>query len=621
MADYPTPSAYQEAVQFPESAFLDDTLQYATPRTNVLGLPQPISGAFAVVFPMTDAHNQRWAAKCFLTDVPDQQARYRAIAQHLADHDVPALVTFDYQQPGIRVEGRTFPLLKMAWVEGTALNTWIRTHRDAPDALQALADAWADLLAALARAQIAHGDLQHGNVLVVDTDNGPALRLVDYDTMYVPALDGRASPEVGHRNYQHPDRTERDFGPALDRFAGLVVYTAIQATRMRPALWERFDTGENLLFRDSDFYDPEASPLFQALRDTEALDSLVAHLESACYQSPERTPALAEVRDGTAAPVAPSRAHTASAQRTERARSQVAPRSPWTRWALPVLLVAGSVAAAVGWAVHAGVGVALGGVALAAWGGVAAYRFRAHPIVRRQRRLQHEADRYTALIETMERELDTLAAQKEDVQSTVEERRAERLEEVQDEALYDKLKHHFIGEVGTVDGVQHRDVVRLKANNVRTAYEATPEVLADIRRIHETTKARIGMWRSSLVQQYADALPETLSPAEERRLQRYIARRVERIENEAARVREKIRVYEAERRRTKERKADQPALSAGQYLAHLLYLTDLPKADPGPPRPKSPATNGRATGTATQKDAPQAPAPVSDGPWWTQDHA
>ena len=614
MASYPTPSAYQEAVQFPESAFLDETLQDATPRTNVLGLPQPISGAFAVVFPMTDAHNQRWAAKCFLTDVPDQQTRYQAIAAHLSEHDLPALVTFDYQQPGIRVEGTAYPLLKMEWVEGNALNTWVRTHRDDLDALQTLATAWADLLADLEAAQIAHGDLQHGNVLVVDTDSGPALRLVDYDTMYVPALDGRPSPEVGHRNYQHPDRTERDFGPALDRFAGLVIYTAIQATRVRPALWERFDTGENLLFRDSDFYEPEQSPLFQVLGDTEAIAPLISHLETACYQSPEQVPALAQVRDGTAAVSAHSREELASTRRAERSAARTAPRTSWTQIALPLLVAGLVLAAGLGWTVNVWVGFGLGAAVAIGWGTGVAYQYRAHPIVRRQRRLQHEADRYTALIETMERELETLAEQKSEVKSSVEARRDERLEEVQDEALYNKLKHHFIGEVGAVDGVKHRDVVRLKANNIRTAYEATPEALSEVRRIHDTTKARINMWRSSLAQHYADALPEKLSPAEERRLQRYIARRVERIETEAARVREKIRVYEAERRRTKARQEEQPSLSVQRYLAHLAYLTDLPKADPGPPRPSSISTNGQASADTP----PDRPAPVSEGPWWRQ---
>lgn len=613
MAGYPTPSAYQEAIQFPETAFLDDTLQNATPRTNVLGLPQPISGAFAVVFPMTTETGRTWAAKCFLTDVSDQRSRYRAVASYLADHPLPALVAFDYQQPGIRVEGDTFPLLKMEWVEGTALNTWIRKHRDDTEALKALVDAWVDLISELEDAQIAHGDLQHGNVLVQDNAGTPTLRLVDYDTMYVPALDERESPEVGHRNYQHPDRTKRDFGPGLDRFAGLVVYTALHATIARPALWERFDTGENLLFRDSDFYDPDDSPLFDALHATDALDPLASTLKTACYATPDQLPSLGDVVSGAGVSTSSVSAAAAQTRRAERTAPRTAPRSAWARWFLPTLVAATGLAVVFGGLLAPVAGVVIGGLGLAALGGGAAYRYRDHPIVRRQRRLQHEIDRYTALIETMERELDTLAKQKKEVKTSVEKRRADRLEEVRDEALYDKLKYHFIGEVGVVDGVRHRDVVQLKAHNIRTAYEASAEAVAPIHRISDATKARIQMWRNSLKQSYADAIPDSLSPAEERRLQRYIVQRVERIETEAARVREKIRAYEAERRRVQQRAEEQPALSVGRYATHLLYLTDLPAVEQGPPRPTSPS---KASEVSPSKKT--SPAPVQDGVWWRQ---
>ncbi|MES3630643.1 MAG: hypothetical protein PPP56_10820 [Longimonas sp.] len=614
MAGYPTPSAYQEAIQFPETAFLDDVLQNATPRTNVLGLPQPISGAFAVVFPMTTEAGRTWAAKCFLTDVSDQRSRYRAVASYLADHPLSALVAFDYQQPGIRVEGDTFPLLKMEWVEGTALNTWIREHRDDTGALKALVDAWVDLISDLEDAQIAHGDLQHGNVLVQDNAGTPALRLVDYDTMYVPALDGRESPEVGHRNYQHPDRTERDFGPGLDRFAGLVVYTALHATIARPALWERFDTGENLLFRDSDFYDPDDSPLFDALHATDALDPLASTLKTACYATPDQLPSLQDVVSGAGLSTSSVNAVAVQTRRAERTAPRTAPRSAWARWFLPTLVAMTGLAVVLGGLFAPVVGVVIGALGLAALGGGAAYRYRDHPIVRRQRRLQHEIDRYTALIDTMERELDTLAKQKEEVKTSVEERRADRLEEVRDEALYDELKYHFIGEVGAVDGVRHRDVVQLKAHNIRTAYEASAEAVAPIHRISDATKARIQMWRNSLKQSYADAIPDSLSPAEERRLQRYIVQRVERIETEAARVREKIRIYEAERRRVQQRAEEQPALSVARYTAHLLYLTDLPAAEPGPPRPASPSKKAEE---APSSEKP-FPAPVQDEVWWRQ---
>lgn len=115
---------------------------------------------------------------------------------------------------------------------------------------------------------------------------------MDYDTTYVPALRGRSSAEVGHRNYQHPDRTDADFGPDIDRFSALVIYTALRACAVRPELWEQYDTGENLLFRDADFYAPDESPLFEALAQTEPLGDLGEALRTACYVEPSDVPPL-----------------------------------------------------------------------------------------------------------------------------------------------------------------------------------------------------------------------------------------------------------------------------------------------------------------------------------------
>ena len=66
-----------------------------------------------------------------------------------------------------------------------------------PDTLLSLAKVWVRMMADLKAVSIAHGDLQHGNVVVV----GDQLRLIDYDNMFVPGLAGKQSNECGHRNY------------------------------------------------------------------------------------------------------------------------------------------------------------------------------------------------------------------------------------------------------------------------------------------------------------------------------------------------------------------------------------------------------------------------------------
>ncbi|MFO8100484.1 MAG: hypothetical protein R6T83_12805 [Salinibacter sp.] len=598
MADYPTPSQYQEALQVPEAAFGDPDLQSATPRTNALGLPQPITGAFAAVFPMTTDADVPVAAKCFLKEQPRQQARYDAIAAHLSDMDLDALVAFDYQAEGVRVDGTAYPLLKMEWAEGMALNRFVEAHLDEPSLLARLADAWADLMAQLEDGALAHGDLQHGNVLVQATNDDLRLRLVDYDTMYVPALEGWTSAEVGHRNYQHPDRTDADFGASLDRFSGLVIYTALRACVHRPGLWDRFDTGENLLFRDADFYAPEESPLFDALGEIEALAGEVEALRTACYVEPPAVPSLHDVRAGRGTP------GSVPSGRPRRRTAQRRPRSPFARTFLPALLsvLAGAVGLAVAGLPTAGGLVAA--VGLGGGAGLAMRRYQTRSLMRRRRRLEQEAARFSEAIRGLRRELEKLKEQRADVLNSMDARRAERLAEVQEEALHDRLKHHFIGEVRAVDGIIHKHVVRLKAANIRTASEATPEALDAVRRISDEARTRIKMWRAALTEQYADAVPDALSPAQERRLRRYVEHRVDDIDAQLARTREKIEVQKNERERVRDRLNEMPTVTPLRYLRYLCGLGTLPDphAAPAPPAPRDPDPVPQPTGT--------------DGPWW-----
>ncbi|MFB6247800.1 MAG: hypothetical protein ABEL97_04445 [Salinibacter sp.] len=583
MSDYPTPSDYQEAVQMPGTAFRDPELQSATPRTNVLGLPQPITGAFAAVFPVTTDAGRRYAAKCFLKEVPEQQARYETLAEHLAAVDLDALVGFDYQPAGIRVGGADYPLLKMEWVDGTVLNRFVEAHLDAPEVLAGLAGAWADLMADLEERDLAHGDLQHGNVLVQASDDGLRLSLVDYDTMYVPALEGWRSAEVGHRNYQHPDRTDTDFGPHLDRFPGLAIYTALRACAVSPALWDRYDTGENLLFRDADFYDPDRSALFDALSGLEEVSALAEALRTACFVEPTDVPPLSEVRSGRLAPAAVSVARS----RTRRHEAAGERREGLARWTLPGVVAVTVLCVGLAAAGRPVLAIGVGAAALVLAGLWVGRRYRRQSLVRRRRRLRQEEARFTEAIRGLEREEKSLREKRAALRNSIDERRARRLEEVQQEALHDRLKHHFIGEVREVEGIIHKHVVRLKAANVRTAAEATPEAVEAVRRISDEARARINMWRAALVRRYEDEIPEALSPAEERRLRRYVDHRVEALDDQVARTQEKIEVQKTERERVRDRLDDMPRLTIGTYVKYLLRLGPLPRATEGPPAPSA----------------------------------
>ncbi|MDP9402736.1 MAG: hypothetical protein M3P85_05250 [Actinomycetota bacterium] len=270
---FPSASSYMEALQDPASCFSDPELAAGTPVLTALGLPRAMSGNVATVFRVDCPTGRSYAVRCFIRSFEDEEQRYTAIAAHL-DRLAPTWrVPFELQREGIVVEGRRWPILKMEWSSGQSLTSYLERNLWDSPAIAYLALRFATLAQQLRNAGVAHGDLQHGNILVAP---GGDLRLIDYDGMYVPGLDRLASNERGHRNYQHPGRTQQDFGPHLDHFPSWVIYASLVAVATDPLLWGRLDGGDEcLLFRHEDLEAPGTSPAIAAL-EASGDDSLAA---------------------------------------------------------------------------------------------------------------------------------------------------------------------------------------------------------------------------------------------------------------------------------------------------------------------------------------------------------
>jgi len=290
---WPRLDEYNQAIQNPRICFEDPELRTGTAEIDKLGLPRPRSGNFATVYRL-DCAAKKWAVKCFSRQTRDQEERYSAINSYLGQASLPYTVGFSYLLRGIRVSGQWYPALKMEWADGVPLNTWVENNLRNPAALIGFLKSFIQMLSSLQRASIAHGDLQHGNILVVNSSP----KLVDYDGMYVPSLNGKTSSEVGQPNYQNPRRTAHDFGPYLDNFSGWVIAVSLLALSTDPKLWQTFKGGEDcLLFRRTDFEHPERSGLLKAL-DAEGspeLRQMVTLFKTILACSPQSVPAL----DGT----------------------------------------------------------------------------------------------------------------------------------------------------------------------------------------------------------------------------------------------------------------------------------------------------------------------------------
>jgi hypothetical protein len=314
---WPLATDYSSAIQNPASCFADPELAAGQSAIDLLGLPLTYAGNFANVYrmqclgePGAVGPGRDWAVKCFTREASDRQHRYAFISQHLERHRRRFAVDFRYLAEGIRIKGQWYPILKMRWVEGYTLNEFLREHAGNAALLEQLCGLWLRLAAEMRESQMAHGDLQHGNVLLVPGSKASAmvLRLIDYDGMWVPDLAGEPPGETGHPSYQHPGRIrDGGYNAEIDRFAHLVIYTALRCLVDGGLdLWERHDNGENLLFREADFRQPWRSnlwPQLLALPDPAAA-TLAGHLLIASHRPIDQVPLLSDlVVEGQVAPL------------------------------------------------------------------------------------------------------------------------------------------------------------------------------------------------------------------------------------------------------------------------------------------------------------------------------
>jgi PKD repeat protein len=241
-----------------------------------------------------------FAVKCFNRESQDRQRRYNLISQYLKTVNHPALVKFEYQHKGIQVGAQALPIVKMEWIPPESLHTFVKNHLHQPSELLNLAGKWRDLIKGLRQAHIAHGDLQHGNILI----SRGHLKLVDYDGMFVPPLRGEQCSELGYPNYQHPKRCSHDYDETLDNFSALVIYLSLRALAADTNSANFFDPGENLIFLKEDFEAPLNTPVWHLLSQSpdSGVQQLTQRLAQACVVPLAQVPDLETSLRGVSAP-------------------------------------------------------------------------------------------------------------------------------------------------------------------------------------------------------------------------------------------------------------------------------------------------------------------------------
>ena len=293
-------------------------LKAGKPILNKKGNPIWRKGGWCKVY-KCEIDGKTKALRLWLNEMEEKEMAERSIAisQFIVAHPSKYLINFEYIPEGYSYNGDKYPVILMDWCQGRTMKQYISDCVEDGDSesLLTLARQFLEMTNELHSLGISHGDLQHDNILI--TDDG-SLKLVDYDSMFVPALKGCTETIKGKAGYQHPTARDKNrfLQPYTDYFSELMIFLTIYLVAHKPELWDSDmvnddDKEDQLLFKITEVgegsqdkycdYNIKGVPaLFGGLQmallatDLHALSPLSAYVDAAnIYPSAKKRPTFA----------------------------------------------------------------------------------------------------------------------------------------------------------------------------------------------------------------------------------------------------------------------------------------------------------------------------------------
>ncbi|MBP5976452.1 hypothetical protein HW132_27925 [Brasilonema sp. CT11] len=265
---------FMNAIATPNIAFKGLVLELAAgePVKRSDGKLWVSTGGCASAFKFkTYSPNKCWAIKCFNKVPLNAAIHYQELSHYLSHTPISKyFVDATFYEQGIRTrDGKVHPILKMEWVNGTSLKSYIKKNLSSSHKLKTLADAWRRVCDDLTNARVGHGDLHHDNIMVIEDASGLLLKLIDLDSVFIAASQRHIDDtNKGFDGYQHPLREQlKKRCLEVDYFSHLVIYLSILALAEQGSLWStlQLDNQEPILFSCKDFQQPQQSAIFKTL--------------------------------------------------------------------------------------------------------------------------------------------------------------------------------------------------------------------------------------------------------------------------------------------------------------------------------------------------------------------
>lgn len=273
------------SIQVPSKCFSDDDLSNGTLVREKSAGTRIASDASSWVYKI-DSGTQQWAVRVPPRAITRLKKRYTSITRHLALYCLPFFAYTRYISQGIHVRGKWYPVIKMEWIDGVDLGTWISENSTNRDELLRMAAQWRGMIASLNGARIAHGNLESTNVIITSQNR---LRLIDYENVWVPPLSGDSLIKPPHPNWEHPRRTGEKIDEGMDQFPAFVGYFTLLAAAEKPKLVSEHLDDDKVLFSADDFTAPDKSKVLNALNRSKAagFKELVAKMLEWCAKGPD----------------------------------------------------------------------------------------------------------------------------------------------------------------------------------------------------------------------------------------------------------------------------------------------------------------------------------------------
>ncbi len=259
---YPSVRQYTETIKLssksPEEFF--DKLSNLRPVFDENGDPIMSNGNFAVVYKMVDGNGKFHAIRCFHRYQERRGQSYKLICEELNKVSSSYLLPIKYYEKELYIDSVEYPVLLMDWVDGVPLDKYLREIINDNTKLRSIAVKFRQLAIWLLDQPFAHGDLKPDNILV---KKDGSLVLVDYDGMFVPAMQGERSREVGSPDFRNPSRTEDDFDKNIDTFPIISILLSLELLIENKDYLSKFGAEDRLLFSEDDYRNIDNSVLFR----------------------------------------------------------------------------------------------------------------------------------------------------------------------------------------------------------------------------------------------------------------------------------------------------------------------------------------------------------------------